>query len=57
MVSRLTRFGITFSLDDQTIAEFPRLDEWPPTGMYFHHPVTMPDYPFKNEKKAVAPKE
>ncbi len=57
MVSRLTRFGITFSLDEEKIAEFPRLETWPPTGTYFHHPVAMPDYPFKNEKKAVAPKE
>jgi hypothetical protein len=57
MVSRLTRFGTTFSLDEQKIAEFPRLDEWPSTGTYFHHPVSMPDYPFKNERKAVAPEE
>ena len=57
MVSRFTRFGITFSLDDQKIAEFPRLDEWPPTGTYFHNPVSMPDYPFKNDRKAVTPIE
>jgi hypothetical protein len=57
MVSRLTRFGITFSLDERKIAEFPRLDEWPATGRYFHHPLPMPEYPFTNDKRAVAPKE
>jgi hypothetical protein len=57
MVSRLTRFGTIFSLDEQKIAEFPRLDAWPPTGTYFHDPVPMPDYPFKNETKAITPKE
>lgn len=57
MVSRFTRFGITFSLDDRKIAEYPRLDEWPPTGTYFHHPVPMPDYPFKSEKKAATQAE
>jgi hypothetical protein len=57
MVSRFTRFGITFSLDERKIAEFPRLDEWPLTGTYFHHPVSMPDYPFKDDRKAAAQSE
>jgi len=51
MVSRLTRFAISFSLDDQKIAEYPRLNEWPATGTYFHDPVPMPDYPFRNDTK------
>ena len=47
-VSRFTRFGITFSLGDRKVAEFPRLDRWPATGTYFHIPLALPDYPFKN---------
>jgi hypothetical protein len=45
-VSRFTRFEVTASLDGQQIAHFPRLEAWPPTGIYFHDPVEMPDYPF-----------
>lgn len=47
-VSRCTRFEITFSLDDRKIANFPRLEGWPPTGPYFHIPLAIPDYPYKN---------
>lgn len=54
-VSRFTRFGITVSLDDRKLAEFPRLDAWPPTGVYFHHPLPMPDDPFKNTKRTSEP--
>src|SRR5204863_6612618 len=50
-VSRFTRFEITISLDDRKLAEFPRLESWPATGTYFHHPLPMPAYPFKNTKK------
>ncbi|HEY2251280.1 MAG TPA: hypothetical protein VGH74_09475 [Planctomycetaceae bacterium] len=50
-VSRFTRFGITISLDDRKLAEFPRLEAWPPTGAYFHDPLPLPDYPFKNKWK------
>lgn len=49
-VSRATRFGITFWLDDRKLAEFPRLDRWPATGAYFHQPSPMPDYPFQEAK-------
>lgn len=48
-VSRCTRFGITFSRDGRLLAEFPRLDAWPPTGTYFHIPVPLPDYPFAED--------
>ena len=44
--SRFTRFEVTVSLDGRQIAHFPRLEAWPPTGVYFHDPVEMPDYPF-----------
>lgn len=44
--SRFTRFEVTVSLDGKQIAHFPRLEAWPPTGVYFHDPVEMPDYPF-----------
>lgn len=50
-VSRCTRFGVTFSLDDKQLAEFPRLDKWPPEGAYFHDPLPMPLYPFPAIKK------
>lgn len=49
-VSRCTRFGITFSRDGRVLAEFPRLDAWPPTGDYFHLPVTLADYPFEKDR-------
>jgi hypothetical protein len=45
-VARFTRFEVTVSLDGKQIAEFRRLEAWPPTGVYFHDPVEMPDYPF-----------
>lgn len=52
-VARFTRFEVTVSLDGKEIAEFPRLEAWPPTGVYFHDPVEMPDYPFaRSEEKA-----
>jgi hypothetical protein len=51
-VSRFTRFGIDFSLDDRKLTAFPRLDAWPPTGAYFHHPLPMPDYPFTKSTNA-----
>ncbi len=44
--SRFTRFEVTVSLDGKQVAHFPRLEAWPPTGVYFHDPVEMPDYPF-----------
>jgi hypothetical protein len=46
-VSRATRFGVTFLLDEHKVAEFPRLDIWPATGTYFHDPIPMSDYPYK----------
>jgi hypothetical protein len=45
-VARFTRFEVTASLDNKQTAHFPRLEAWPPTGVYFHDPVEMPDYPF-----------
>lgn len=48
-VSRCTRFEVRFSLDDQSIAEFPRLESWPAHEVYFHDPIPMPDYPFRRE--------
>jgi len=50
-VARFTRFAVTVSLDGKQIAEFPRLEAWPPTGVYFHDPVEMPDYPFARKEK------
>ena len=50
-VSRFTRFGITFSRGGQRLIRFPRLDSWPATGTYFHLPLPMPDYPFKNDDR------
>ena len=44
--SRCTRFGITFSFRETKVAEFPRLDAWPPTETYFHYAVPMTGYPF-----------
>jgi hypothetical protein len=45
-VSRMTVFGLEFSRDGQPIAEFPRLERWPPTGSYFHLAVPFEDDPF-----------
>ncbi len=50
-VARFTRFEVTVSLDGNPIAEFPRLDAWPPTGVYFHHPLALPDYPFERTQE------
>ncbi len=50
-VSRCTRFGLRFSLDDRQLAKFPRLDAWPATGTYFHMAELMPQYPFKRDDK------
>lgn len=49
--SRATRFAITFSHRGKKVAEFPRLDAWPSTGVYFHLPLPMADYPFKTGAK------
>jgi len=51
-VARFTRFEVTVSFDGKQIAEFPRLEAWPPTGDYFHDPVEMPDYPFARKEEA-----
>lgn len=53
---RFTRFEVTVSLDGKQLAHFPRLDAWPPTGIYFHHPVDMPDYPFQRPEEPAAQK-
>jgi hypothetical protein len=45
-VSRCTRFGVRFALDGEQIADFPRLNGWPPTQTYFHYPVPWVEYPF-----------
>ena len=50
-VARFTRFEVTVSLDGKQIAEFPRLEAWPPSGVYFHDPVEMPDYPFSRKEE------
>jgi hypothetical protein len=54
-LSRCTRFGVRFSLDGKKIAEFDRLDAWPATGTYFHHPQPWEEYPFKAQPAPVAP--
>ena len=54
-VSRFTRFEITVSREGETLATFPRLEAWPPTGSYFHHPVPMQDYPFKTPPGSTPP--
>lgn len=46
-VARCTRFGVRFQLDDKPLAEFPRLDAWPATGTYFHHPIPMGKFPYE----------
>jgi len=56
-VARFTRFAVTVSLDGKQIADFPRLEAWPPTGVYFHDPVELPDYPFQRSAEPVAPKK
>jgi hypothetical protein len=55
-VSRCTRFEIRISLDGQPIAEFPRLEAWPPTQTYFHDPIPLADYPFPTRIPAAAEK-
>lgn len=51
-VARFTRFEVTVSLDKKQIAHFPRLEAWPPTGVYFHDPVEVPGYPFARNEEA-----
>ena len=46
-VCRFTRFEVTVSLGGKQVAQFPRLDAWPASGVYFHDPVDVPDYPFQ----------
>ncbi len=48
-VARMTRFEVTVSLDAKEIAHFPRLDAWPKSGVYFHDPVDIADYPFQRD--------
>ena len=55
-VSRCTRFEIRISLDGEQIAEFPRLEAWPPTQTYFHDPIPLADYPFPTRTPAAAQK-
>jgi hypothetical protein len=55
-VSRFTRFEVSVSLDGERIAHFPRLDAWPATGVYFHDPVEVPDYPFQRQSESGATK-
>jgi hypothetical protein len=47
--ARCTRFAVRFQLDDRPLAEFPRLDAWPATGTYFHHPVPMAKFPYEDD--------
>jgi hypothetical protein len=56
-VARFTRFEVTVSLDDKQIAHFPRLEAWPPSGVYFHDPLEMPDYPFQRPQEPAAKKQ
>lgn len=56
-VARFTRFEVKVSLDGKLIAEFPRLEAWPPTGVYFHSPVELPDYPFARTEVPAATKK
>jgi hypothetical protein len=53
-LARCTRFGVRFSLDGKQVAEFDRLDAWPPTGTYFHYALQWEEYPFKTEPAAGA---
>ena len=39
-VARMTVFGLRFSRGGEQVAEFPRLEAWPPTGTYFHLAVS-----------------
>jgi hypothetical protein len=55
-VSRFTRFEVTVSLDGKQVAHFPRLDAWPASGVYFHSPVDVPDYPFQRPAELGSPK-
>jgi len=55
-VSRCTRFEIRISLDGKPIAEFPRLESWPPTQTYFHDPIPLADYPFPTRVPAAGQK-
>ena len=54
-LARCTRFGVRFSLDGKELAEFDRLDAWPATGTYFHHPQPWEDYQFKTQPAPSAP--
>jgi hypothetical protein len=56
-VARFTRFAVKVLLDGQLVADFPRLEAWPPTGVYFHDPVELPDYPFERPQQPEAPKK
>jgi hypothetical protein len=56
-VARMTRFEVTVSLDDKEIAHFPRLEAWPPSGVYFHDPLDMPDYPFQRNAGPPSPQK
>lgn len=55
-VSRFTRFEVTVSLDGKQVAHFERLEAWPATGVYFHDPVEVPDYPFQRPAETELPK-
>jgi hypothetical protein len=33
------------------------LESWPPSGVYFHDPVEMPDYPFQRDTDKAADKK
>ena len=55
-VSRCTRFEIRVALDGKQIAEFPRLESWPPTQTYFHDPLPLADYPFPARAPAAVEK-
>jgi hypothetical protein len=48
-MSRMTVFALKFSRGGRQIAEFPRLEEWPPTGTYFHLAVPFGPDPFAEE--------
>lgn len=53
-MARCTRFGVRFSLDGEQVAEFERLDSWPPTGTYFHYALPWEEYPFKTQPAPAA---
>jgi hypothetical protein len=54
-VARFTRFAVTVFREGETLAAFPRLEAWPSTGVYFHHPIPMQEYPFEDSPEPANP--